>query len=508
MNNERREQLDRMLHPRGLAVFGAVTSVGSFAHSTVLSLVRYGYPGRLYPISRRGGEVAGLRVYTSLEEVDGPVDLAAVAVPAQFVPQVLRDCLRHGVAGAQIHTSGFAETGESEGLALQEEIASIAGDGLRVMGPNCFGAYCPRGGITLLPGFDFPKESGPVAMIAQSGGVAADFSRAAHAAGLGPSKVISFGNGCDLDAVELLDYLSDDPETGFIAAYLEGVSDGRKFLQIVKETTPKKPVIIWKGGLTPLGNRATLSHTASMGGEAQVWSGALAQAGAIQVEGLREMIDTLAALHFLPTRGRRIALLGGGGAIGVFSSDLAYQLDLEVPTFSDETQARLRERFPTPGNSVPNPLDTGTPVLPLETVQALVEDVLTREPVDVLVMIMLMHSIELITPAHRKMVGVDLPPPGSYLTSLLPTLSRIKTETGKDVVVVFENRAQQPEHVDVEAVARNVRRAFQTAGIPVFTSTERALRGIRNASRAPTPLPGTLSAPPRPQPGLPRGRSG
>ncbi|MCK4852217.1 MAG: hypothetical protein KAS86_03795, partial [Candidatus Omnitrophica bacterium] len=350
--------------------------------------------------------------------------------------------------------------------------------------PNCFGIHCPRGGITLLPGLGFSKEPGPVAMISQSGGVATDFGYEARFLGLGLSKVVSFGNGCDLDAVKLLDYLADDPETRYIAAYLEGVGDGRRFLDLVGKVTPEKPVVIWKGGLTPLGGRAAMSHTGSMGGEAKVWDGALSQAGAASVQGLDEMMDTLAALKYLKAPCQRIALLGGGGAIGVFSSDLAYRWGLEVPTFSLETQKRLREFFPTPGNSMANPLDTGTPALPVETLQALAREILTREPVDVLIIIMLLRTLEVELPSLFKLNGTEPPSSGSYLKSLVGTLARLKEETGKEAVMVFDNRAYMPEDVAVEAVSREMRSLFQAEGIPVYPSAERALRGIWHASTA------------------------
>jgi len=426
--------------------------------------------------------MAGLKIYKSLSDVEGPVDLASISVPARAVPGILQDCLDHGLAGAQIHSSGFVETGDSEGAALEEEVARIARLGLRIVGPNCFGIHSPKGGITLLPGSGFSRDPGPVAMISQSGGVATDFGYEARFLDLGVSKIISFGNGCDLDAAALLDYLGDDPETGYIAAYLEGVRDGQRFMEILGRVTRKKPVVIWKGGLTPLGERAASSHTGSMAGEAGIWEGALSQAGAASVQGLDEMMDTLVALKYLKKNCRRIALLGGGGAIGVFSSDLAHGLGLEIPRFSPETQKRLKKFFPTPGNSMLNPLDTGSPALPAETIQALAEEILIREPVDVLIMIMLLRTLEVELPLFYTMNGQEPPPSGSYLGGLVETLSGLKKKTGKDVVMVFDNRAHMPEDVEVEAVSRKIRRRFQAEGIPVYPSVERALRGMRHAS--------------------------
>jgi acyl-CoA synthetase (NDP forming) len=481
MKEKERQQLDRMFNPRGLALFGGVATAVSFGRRFLESQVLYGYTGTLYPISEKGGEVSGFKVYKNLKAVKGPVDLAALSVPAKAVPGILRECLNHGVAGVQIHSSGFAELGSSEGIALEAEIAEIAAQGLRVVGPNCFGLHCPRGGVTLLPGHGFSKESGSVAMISQSGGIASDFGYEAQYRNLGLSKIISFGNGCDLGAMELLDYLADDPDTEIIAAYLEGVHKGPQFLNRLKRLTSRKPVAIWKGGLTPLGSRATVSHTGSMGGEAKIWQGALTQAGAVSVQGLEELMDTLTALKYLHKGGRRIALLGGGGAIGVYSSDLAFRWGLDIPRFSLETQKKLRTYFPTPGNSMANPLDTGTPALPRETVEALSKEILTREPVDVLIIILLFRTLETDLPTFFRLSGMEPPPRGSYVKGLLSSLARLKLETGKDVVLVFDNTAYREEDIIVEAVSREMRQEYQKAGIPVFSSVERALRGISRA---------------------------
>jgi acyl-CoA synthetase (NDP forming) len=471
-----------MFFPRGIALFGGISRPGSFGQLILHSQVRYGYRGRVYPISRKGGEIAGIPILGSLAEADGPVDLASVSVPAEAVPAVLDQCLAHRVGGAQIHSSGFAETGKPEGIALEARLADFIARGLRIVGPNCFGIHCPLGGITLLPGFDFSARPGPVAFVSQSGGVATDFGYEAECAGLGLSKIISFGNGCDLDAAALFDYLADDPETGYVAAYLEGVRDGRTFFDALRRTASKKPVVIWKAGLTPLGSRAACSHTGSMAGGAEAWEGVLRQTGAAPVQGLDDMMDALVALRYLENPVRRIALMGGGGAIGVFGSDLAHRWGMEIPTFSSETRKRLRRHFPTPGNSMKNPLDTGTPVLPLETVRSLAREVLTREPVDALILILLMRPLEVELPNFLRMSGMEPPPGGSYLKGLVEDLSTLKRETGKEVIMVLENRARKVEEVTVEEIYRQSRRLFQEQGIPVFPRVQRALRGLHHAA--------------------------
>jgi acyl-CoA synthetase (NDP forming) len=473
-----------MFSPRGIAFFGGVNTPASFGHLVLLSQMRYGYQGRLYPVSEKGGTVAGVPILKSLAEADGPVDLAAVSVPASAVPEVLRQCLANGVAGVQVHSSGFGETGEAEGRRLQDELKAIANQGLRIIGPNCFGLHSPAGGITVLPGSDFSKEPGGLALISQSGGVATDFGYEAARAGLRISKAASFGNGVDVDAATLLEYFAHDPETKVIAAYIEGVPDAGRFLELLKATTPRKPVVVWKAGLTPLGRRAAQSHTGSLAGAADLWTGALRQAGAVSVQGLDEMMDALVGLHYFRNRGSRVALVGGGGAIGVYSSDLAYRHGLDLPAFSEETQAELRRHFPTPGNSMVNPLDTGTPVLDLKILKNICRIVLEREPVDLLLVILLLRPIEREINNFMTMMGLPVPAAGSYLEALVEPLAGLRGETGKDVAVVLDNRAHLAQDIEVEAVARRVAPLFQARGIAVFSDAKRALGAVRLARRS------------------------
>ena len=398
--------------PPGNCGFWRNQQARAFGNLIALSLIRYGYPGKLYPISSKGGELNGHKIYKCIEEVEGPVDLASISVPAKFVPAILRSCLRYGVTGAQIHSSGFAEIGSAESIALQREVALIAREGIRVVGPNCFGIHSPRGGVTLLPGADFSKKPGSIAMLSQSGGVATDFGYEARLAGIHLSKMVSFGNGCDLDAIAILDYLSTDSETDVIAAYLEGVRDGQEFLETLRRVTRQKPVVIWKAGLTPPGNRATQSHTASLAGDADIWKGVLRQGHAIPVQGLDELMDALVALKYLKKPGPRIALVGGGGAIGVFSCDVSHRSGLTLDHFSAATQKRLRQFYPTPGNSMQNPLDTGSPVVPADVIEKSLETILDSEPIDILIMVFLLRPLEVEVRSFMEMAGVPADRPG------------------------------------------------------------------------------------------------
>ena len=190
MGNSGTYQLERMFTPRGVAFFGGIASPGAFGNLIALSQIRYGYKGNLYPISPKGGEIGGHKIYKSLSAVEGPVDLACVSVPARAVPEVLQECLDHRVNGVQVHSSGFAETGTEEGIELQKKIVRVARQGLRIVGPNCFGLHSPKGGITVLPGSDFSKEPGTLPPIWKASRTGRVFSKRSGRQ-LRPSRLLS-----------------------------------------------------------------------------------------------------------------------------------------------------------------------------------------------------------------------------------------------------------------------------------------------------------------------------
>jgi len=266
-----------------------------------------------------------------------------------------------------------------------------------------------------------------------------------------------------------------------IAAYLEGVTNGQRFLETLRRVTRQKPVVIWKAGLTPPVNRATQSHTASLAGEADIWNGVLKQGNAISVQGLDELMDALVALKYLKTPGPRIALVGGGGAIGVFSCDVSHRSGLTLNHFSAATQQRLRRLYPTPGNSMQNPLDTGSPVIPADVIGNSLEIILDSEPIDILIMVFLLRPLEVEVRTFMEMAGVPAGPPGAYLEEILPVLEQLKKKFGREIIAVFENHAVTVGDVGVEKTSRILRKAYQSCGIPVFPNVERALRGVRHA---------------------------
>jgi acyl-CoA synthetase (NDP forming) len=219
------------------------------------------------------------------------------------------------------------------------------------------GLYVPSAGLSFMPGL--PKEPGPVALISQSGANAGEFIRTTAQRGVRYSKVISYGNAADLDESHFFEYCAADPETRVIASYIEGVKDGRRFLQALRRAAMAKPVAILKGGRTEAGGRAAHSHTGALAGSLQVFDAACRQAGAVRVDTMEDLVDVTVAMNFLGAFfGRRVGIVGGGGGQSVLAADEAVSAGLEIPALPEETQEKLRRFTPVAGTSVRNPVDT------------------------------------------------------------------------------------------------------------------------------------------------------
>ena len=245
MASDRLEEFAPMFYPKSHAVIGASANTRKFGGRFLATLLGFGYGGKLYAVNPQESEILGLETFARVGDIPEPVDFASIAVPARAVPEAVEECLAKGIKAVQILSAGFTEAGE-EGRRLEEEVARTAARGIRIIGPNCFGIYCPAGGLTILPGERLPKESGPVAFISQSGGYAVRVPRRASGWGVRFSKVISYGNACDVNECDLVEYLHQDPETKIITGYIEGVKDGSRFFKLLQEVCQTKPVILWK----------------------------------------------------------------------------------------------------------------------------------------------------------------------------------------------------------------------------------------------------------------------
>lgn len=347
------ENLDVIFYPRSVALIGASKDVGFYIDP--ISASRLGE--KFFLINPSSSEVLGFKCYSSVLDVPEPVDYAIFAVPAKFVPEILEECGRKSVRVAHIYSSGFGETGLEEGRVLEEEVLRVAKSyGIRVIGPNCMGVYCPESGLFF--SHNLPSEAGSVAFVSQSGGQAVNFAFDGVSRGFRFSKVVSYGNALDVDFIELVDYLAEDPKTSIIGAYVEGLRKTDSLLETLKKASERKPLVILKGGQTGDGARAAASHTGVLAGSAKIWEGFLKQVKAVRVETFEEMADVIVGfLYSFPPKGGGVSIVTTSGGSAVIHTDLCVKVGLTVPSFSEGTQRELRRIIPIAGASIRNPLD-------------------------------------------------------------------------------------------------------------------------------------------------------
>jgi len=446
--------LDYIFHPRSIAIVGASPNPTSAAYYFYLKpLILSGYEGPIYPIHPTATELSGLTAYRSILDVPGTVDHVVCVIKAALAPQLIRDCATKGAKTIHLFTAGFSETGDDGDRRLEAEIARIAREsGIRLIGPNGMGIYCPSSRIAYDPAM--PLSSGGAGLLAQSGGNSVEIIVLGKQRGLYFSKGISFGNACDVNEVELLEYFADDPETRVILGYIEGTRHGKRFAQALRRATEAKPVVILKGGRTAEGNRAVSSHTGALAGNGAVWSTLFRQLGVVPVDEMEELIDmALLFVNWEPPRGRRTGLVGNGGGCAVLSTDTCARRGLTVPVLSDSVMRRLRELVPKeddPGTSVHNPVDISRFGMNPQVFGPCIETVAASTDVDLLVM---------------------------YTNALAIQESEFLIETkaklDKPLAVVLRSDSS-----DTALQAHQMQEAWGRAGIPVFPTFDRAARAI------------------------------
>ena len=348
--------LDEVLHPRAIAVVGASNNTMR-GPSFVTSLQDIGFKGQIYPVNPKYSEIMGMKAYPTVRDIPGVVDYVISSVPASQVLGMLEDCAQKGVKGVHLFTARFSETGRKEAAELEQEILKVARKGgIRLIGPNCMGVYYPAGGISF--NGMLPKESGPVGLASQSGQAVHEIVAMAAQRGLRFSKAISYGNALDFNECDYLEYFAQDPETRLIMMYVEGVRDGSRFFNTLRQTTMTKPVVIVKGGRGKAGTRATASHTASIAGSVDVWQTAVSQAGAVSVGELEELVDVATAFYYVPPiKGRRVGVAGGSGGSSVIAADQCEEAGLDVIDLPDEIREKLKAKGSVVWDWIGNPAD-------------------------------------------------------------------------------------------------------------------------------------------------------
>ncbi|MFA4640337.1 acetate--CoA ligase family protein [Pyrococcus kukulkanii] len=343
--------MDYFFYPKSVAIFGSFRE-GSIAREILRNIVKGGFEGKIIPVNPKGGEVeiAGKK-FKVREKLDEKVDVSIIVIPAKLVPGLIKD-LKGLTKGAVVISAGFSEVGNVE---LEKELVEAAKEaGIRIIGPNCAGIFGVHG--KFFGSFEVRVRPGGLALISQSGAFGGAALAMGNEEGVGFSAFVSYGNASDLDESDFLKYFADDPNTKVIALYIEGVKDGRKFMEALKYATSKKPVIILKAGKSKSGARAAQSHTGSLAGSYEIYKAVFRQTGAIEVEEMEELFDAAKAFEMYSRAGKRVAVVTNSGGPGVLATDKLERLGLEIAKLSDKTVEELKTFLP-PQCSVKNPID-------------------------------------------------------------------------------------------------------------------------------------------------------
>jgi len=456
------KKLDRAFNPRSVAVVGDKREMD---YMWLRSLANF--QGRVYSVQIDEKELPGIKAlgvknYFSLLDIPEPVDYVIVAVPRAVAPRIIKECIDKKVGGVMLFTSGFAETNTEEGIRLQEIITEMAREAdLNLIGPNCVGIFNPKIGLRHAED-QYYGDGGPVGFISQSGTHATFFSLVGALNGIKVSKSVSYGNAVILDCTDYMEYLAEDEDTKVIGMYIEGVRKGRQFFTSLREIAKRKPVLIWKGGQTEEGTRATASHTASLAESPLVWDALIKQCGAIKVDSLEEMVDTVKALLYLkPITGSRVGLCAMTGGQSVVITDAFAKAGLEIPLLTERSYQEFASFFTIIGSSYRNPLDISSNLMPMDNIIRCIDILNEDENVD---SVILELSVAFLTRIARFIP--------IFFDELIDALALYKARANKPFLTILVSA-----HAETEAI--EARQKLVERGIPSFPTFERGAKALK-----------------------------
>lgn len=369
---------------RSIAIIGASKKRDYF----FLRNHQYAFKGNIYAVHPSAEDIPNFpkdKIYASILEIPEAIDFAFIAIPAKKVLEVMDECVEKGVKLVTVFTSEFSDSGTEEGIELEKELLKRAKNEVRILGPNGLGLFYPKIGIAWRTGF--PSVTGNIGFIAQSGGIGNIAIYSSIELGINFSKVFSFGNGADLDFVDLLSFLINDPETEIILCYLEGIKEGRidTLKAILKNNT--KPIIALKGGQSEIGAIAAKTHTASISGNNKIWKDFFLQYNIIEVDSLEQLLHTARLIDCYGSfKLQNLAVISISGGYGVVLADLIEKSGLEVPPFSPNIQSEISKKFFMVGTSPNNPLDFAAQFFAIDIVKEVIDIILSDKKIDGLIM--------------------------------------------------------------------------------------------------------------------------
>ena len=457
-----------LFYPKNIAIIG-ISNHPLKGEMLLNVLLVSEYPGKIYLINPKYSELFGRKVYPSILDVPEDVDLAIIAVAANKCPEIIKQCSGK-VKFASIFSAGFSELNNRE---LEDEVAKIANEGnVRLLGPNCMGVHCNESRVS----FFLRQQAGKIGnigFISQSGGHAFTFSIWGIGKGLEFNKTVSIGNQCDLTIQDFIEYFGNEPNIKIIGAYIEDVKDGQDFCEKVKQVTPKKPIFVWKGGVTEEGKKAALSHTGAMAIPNHLWNPVMKQIGVISADSLEELGDLIMSSLYLESlypKGLKVGILVGGGGSSVEITDACAREGLHIPRFSSETMNKLAKIMPLVGTIRKNPVDlAGMHFLPEVFGQAV--DIVHEDPnVDAIITYQMTERFFWNTERVRSMGRADF----NFNETIIKEYERLKKFRKKPLICVV------PRFVESDLEIENIRIEFINAlsdlKIPTFPSISRAAK--------------------------------
>jgi len=385
---EIRDDLNFFFNPKAVAVIGATERPGSWGSAMMGNLLSQKFGGSIYPVNRHAERIFDVPAFKDVREIPGPVDLAVLTIPEQSVEETIKACGEKKVKGIIIVTAGFGETSE-RGLDREKALVKLAHAlGMRLVGPNVSGVFNLHENFAARGGRSKEILATSIAAVSQGGIAFTDILTTGCNRGMGVGKYVHTGNECDLTMTDFIEHFGQDPDVKAILLYIEGIRDARRFMDVARNVTRKKPVVAYKGGTTPGSARAAQSHTAALAGKREIYEGLLRQVGIIMSPTMELLLPLgHAMVERPPMQGKRIGIVTVGGSWGVILSDFVEKAGLSVPELSDGLQKRLHEMGMPERASTRNPIDIGAAGIfaSLDTVLAVGREVAASGEIDALI---------------------------------------------------------------------------------------------------------------------------
>jgi acyl-CoA synthetase (NDP forming) len=356
--------------PKSVAIVGVSRDPDKMGHIITKHMIAGGFEGKIFPVNPNVEEILGSKAYHSIESIPHQIDLAVIAVPAQIVADVLRECSRKNIRSIIVVSGGFREVGKGGEEREKTIMEIVKTTGMRLVGPNVQGIDNPYNSMSM---WMLVKKKGPIGVISQGGSVGGAIEDWAEKENIGISKFFPLGNAIDVNETDVLQYYGGDPNTKAIAMNLEGVKNGRKFMQVAQEVSRKKSILVLKGGRTQAGQKAAVSHTRSLAGSDGIFGAACEQSGVIRVDTIEELYDASKALSFLPLpKGRGVLIITSSGGVGILAADASEERGLKLPQPSADAVEQLRGML-QPQCVFSNPFDLTSEAMKAATYQLVIE---------------------------------------------------------------------------------------------------------------------------------------